>query len=64
MKEVKVRTAVPSPGARGQRHENVGQRGSVVYQPERNDRGQFLLWLSEAEANRLAATTPTRGVVQ
>jgi hypothetical protein len=29
--------------------------GSVVYPPERNDRGQYLLWLSEAEANRLAA---------
>ena len=28
--------------------------GSVVYPPERNDRGQYLLWLSEAEANRLA----------
>jgi hypothetical protein len=28
--------------------------GSVVYPPERNDRGQFLLWLTEAEANRLA----------
>jgi hypothetical protein len=24
--------------------------GSVVYPPERNDRGQYLLWLSEAEA--------------
>jgi hypothetical protein len=29
--------------------------GSVVYPPERNDRGQYLLWLTEAEANRLAA---------
>jgi hypothetical protein len=29
--------------------------GSVVYPPERNDGGQYLLWLSEAEANRLAA---------
>ena len=29
--------------------------GSVVYSPERNDRGQYLLWLTEAEANRLAA---------
>jgi hypothetical protein len=28
--------------------------GSVVYPPERNDRGQYLLWLSETEANRLA----------
>jgi hypothetical protein len=38
--------------------------GSVIYPPERNDRGQYLLWLTEAEANRLAAFTPTRGVVQ
>jgi hypothetical protein len=29
--------------------------GSFVYPPERDDRGQYLLWLSEAEANRLAA---------
>jgi hypothetical protein len=29
--------------------------GSVVYPPERNERGQYLLWLSEAEANRLAS---------
>jgi hypothetical protein len=29
--------------------------GSVVYPPERNDRGQYLLWLSEAEPNRHAA---------
>jgi hypothetical protein len=29
--------------------------GSVVYPPERNDRGQYLLWLNEGEANRLAA---------
>ncbi len=29
--------------------------GSVVYPPERNDRGQYLLWLTKAEANRLAA---------
>jgi hypothetical protein len=29
--------------------------GSVVYPPERNGRGEYLLWLSEAEANRLAA---------
>jgi hypothetical protein len=29
--------------------------GSVVYPPERNARGEYLLWLSEAEANRLAA---------
>ena len=29
--------------------------GSVVYPPERNDRGQYLLWLNDAEANRLAA---------
>jgi hypothetical protein len=29
--------------------------GSVVYPPERNDRGQYLLWLSEPEAERLAA---------
>ena len=29
--------------------------GSVVYPPERNARGQYLLWLSEPEANRLAA---------
>jgi hypothetical protein len=29
--------------------------GSTVYPPERNDRGQYLLWLSEADANRLAA---------
>jgi hypothetical protein len=28
--------------------------GSVVYPPERNARGQYLLWLNEAEANRLA----------
>ena len=52
-----------------QRHENVRQGrvgayrthkatlpvGSVVYPPERNDRGQYLLWLTEAEANRLGA---------
>jgi len=29
--------------------------GSVVYPPERNAKGQYLLWLTEAEANRLAA---------
>jgi hypothetical protein len=29
--------------------------GSVVYPPERNSRGQYLLLLSEAEANRLSA---------
>jgi hypothetical protein len=29
--------------------------GSVVYPPERNGRGEYLLWLSEVEANRLAA---------
>jgi hypothetical protein len=29
--------------------------GSIVYPPERNSRGQYLLWLSEAEANRLSA---------
>ena len=29
--------------------------GSVVYPAERNDRGQYLFWLAEAEANRLAA---------
>jgi hypothetical protein len=29
--------------------------GSIVYPPERNARGQYLLWLSETEANRLAA---------
>jgi hypothetical protein len=29
--------------------------GSVVYPPERNNRGQYLLWLSEAEASRLSA---------
>ena len=28
---------------------------SVVYPPERNDRDQYLLWLTEAEANSLAA---------
>jgi hypothetical protein len=26
--------------------------GSKVYPPERNAHGQYLLWLSEAEANR------------
>jgi hypothetical protein len=30
-------------------------KGSVVYPPERNGRGEYLLWLSDAEANRLAA---------
>jgi hypothetical protein len=29
--------------------------GSVVYPPERNGRSEYLLWLTEAEANRLAA---------
>jgi hypothetical protein len=29
--------------------------GSTVYPPERNGRGQYLLWLSEAEAKRLSA---------
>jgi hypothetical protein len=29
--------------------------GSVVYPPERNSRGEYLLWLNDAEANRLAA---------
>ena len=29
--------------------------GSVVYPPERNGRGEYLLWLTEAEANRLAS---------
>jgi len=29
--------------------------GSVVYPPERNSHGQYLLWLAEAEAKRLAA---------
>jgi hypothetical protein len=28
---------------------------SVVYPPERNAKGQYLLWLSEPEARRLAA---------
>jgi hypothetical protein len=27
----------------------------AVSPPERNDRGRYLLWLNEAEANRLAA---------
>ena len=30
--------------------------GSTVYPPERNSRGQYLLWLSEAEAKRLSAS--------
>jgi hypothetical protein len=30
-------------------------KGSIVYPPDRNKRGEYLLWLSEAEANRLAA---------
>ena len=30
-------------------------KGSVVYPPERNAKGQYQLWLTEAEANRLAA---------
>jgi hypothetical protein len=29
--------------------------GSVVYPPERNGRGEYLLWLTEAESNRLGA---------
>jgi hypothetical protein len=29
--------------------------GSIVYPPERNTWGQYLLWLTEAEANRLGA---------
>ena len=29
--------------------------GSIVYPPERNARTQYLLWLTEVEANRLAA---------
>ena len=29
--------------------------GSIVYLPDRNARGQYLLWLTETEANRLAA---------
>jgi hypothetical protein len=29
--------------------------GSTVYPPERNARGQYLLWLTEAEASRLSA---------
>jgi hypothetical protein len=29
--------------------------GSKVYPPERNAKGQYLLWLTQAEANRLAA---------
>ncbi len=29
--------------------------GSVVYPPDRNGRGEYLLWLNEAEANRLAS---------
>jgi hypothetical protein len=29
--------------------------GSVVYPSERNGRGEYLLWLTEVEANRLAA---------
>jgi hypothetical protein len=33
--------------------------GSVVYPPERNARGQYLLWLNDAEANRLAALRRT-----
>jgi hypothetical protein len=28
--------------------------GSAVYPPERNGRGEYLLWLTEAGANRLA----------
>ena len=34
--------------------------GSVVYPPERNDRGQYLLWLNDAEVHRLAALAPAR----
>jgi hypothetical protein len=30
-------------------------KGSAVYPSERNGRGEYLLWLSGAEANRLAA---------
>jgi hypothetical protein len=33
-------------------------KGSVVYPPERNAKGQYLLWLSETEANRLVALRP------
>ena len=29
--------------------------GSKIYPPERNAKGQYLLWLTEAEANRLAS---------
>jgi hypothetical protein len=29
--------------------------GSTVYPPERNGRGEYLLWLNDAEAIRLAA---------
>ena len=29
--------------------------GRKVFPPERVDRGQYLLWLTETEANRLAA---------
>jgi hypothetical protein len=29
--------------------------GSTVYPPERNAGGQYLIWLNEAEVNRLAA---------
>ncbi len=37
------------------RHQSDPPAGSLVYPPERNAKGQYLLWLSEAEANRLAA---------
>jgi hypothetical protein len=34
--------------------------GSVVYSPERNARGQYLLWLNDAEANPAGGAAPTR----
>ena len=38
--------------------------GSVVYPPERNDRGQYLLWLNLGGGEPAGGTTPTRRVVQ
>jgi len=38
--------------------------GSVVYAPERNSRGQYLLSLSETEANRLSAIPQAGGIGQ
>ena len=45
------------------RHQSHPPGGSVVYPPERNDRGQCLLWLTRSGGETSGGAPPTRGVV-